>query len=124
MPAGWIAQWDAVSGKYYFVQLSTGLSQWDTPTESAPTGADTPGPRESHPYGLPAGAQVITHPDGSRTVKHTDGTMEPLNPREDGTRGIGGGGPTGDRGFGGVSFYLPFFSCGAGADGIAKPVYR
>jgi hypothetical protein len=99
LPPGWIAQWDATSSKYYFVQLSTGISQWDTPTESAPTGADTPGPRGDHPYGVPGqGGQVITHPDGTHTVKHPDGTLEPLNPREDGTRGVGG--PTGDRGLG------------------------
>jgi hypothetical protein len=110
LPAGWIAQWDAVSSKYYFVQLSTGVSQWDTPTESAPTGADTPGPRGDHPYGVPhAGQQqVITHPDGTHTLKHPDGRMEPVNPREDGTRAIGGGGPTGDRGLG-VSFFFSLF---------------
>ncbi|KAI9742449.1 MAG: hypothetical protein M1818_003983 [Claussenomyces sp. TS43310] len=37
LPAGWIAQWDGVGRKYYFVQLSTGTSQWETPTEAAPT---------------------------------------------------------------------------------------
>ncbi len=105
LPAGWIAQWDAVSSKYYFVQLSTGVSQWETPSEAAPTGADTPGPRNEHPYGTPGGQQggqqVITHPDGTRTVKHPDGTLEPVLP-QDGTRG-GPGGQTGDRGLG-VSF--------------------
>lgn len=100
LPPGWIAQWDAVSGKYYFVQLSTGVSQWDTPTESAPTGLDTPAPPSEHPYGAPGpgGAQIITHPDGTRTVKHPDGTMEPILPgQEPGTRGVGG---PGDRGLG------------------------
>jgi hypothetical protein len=38
LPEGWIAQWDGMSKKYYFVQLSTGASQWDTPTHAAPTG--------------------------------------------------------------------------------------
>lgn len=36
LPPGWIAQWDAASGKYYFVQLATGQSQWEVPTEAAP----------------------------------------------------------------------------------------
>ena len=115
LPPGWIAQWDAVSSKYYFVQLSTGVSQWETPTESAPTGADTPNPRNEHPYGTPTpgggggggggSGHVITHPDGSQTVKHADGSMEPVDSgRGDGTRGIGGGGDqTGDRSLG-VSF--------------------
>jgi hypothetical protein len=42
--------------KYYFVQLSTGASQWDTPTQAAPTGPTpqaTPQGAE-HPYGTPA----------------------------------------------------------------------
>lgn len=33
LPEGWIPQWDANSKKYYFVQLSTGASQWETPTQ-------------------------------------------------------------------------------------------
>jgi hypothetical protein len=36
LPPGWIAQWDATSKKYYFVQLATGQSQWEVPTEAAP----------------------------------------------------------------------------------------
>ncbi|KAK0634636.1 hypothetical protein B0T17DRAFT_611611 [Bombardia bombarda] len=106
LPAGWIAQWDGSSKEYYFVQLSTGLSQWETPTVAAPVGGGTPASHTEHPYGVPGGGgarggggQIITHPDGSQTVKHADGTMEPLMPREDGTRG-GVDGPTGDRGLG------------------------
>jgi hypothetical protein len=38
LPEGWIAQWDGMSRKYYFVQLSTGASQWETPTHAAPMG--------------------------------------------------------------------------------------
>lgn len=100
MPPGWIAQWDANSKKYYFVQLSTGVSQWETPTDAAPVGGGTPAHAVEHPYGTPGGQpQVITHPDGTQTVKHPDGTMEPiLPPGADGTRGVDG--PTGDRGIG------------------------
>ncbi|KAL2149429.1 hypothetical protein VTH82DRAFT_8080 [Thermothelomyces myriococcoides] len=106
LPPGWIAQWDASSKKYYFVQLSTGVSQWETPTEPAPTGG-TPAPQNDHPYGLPnqgnGSAEIIVHPDGSQTARYPDGRLEPVNPREDGgygdgTRGIGGGDT--DRGLG------------------------
>jgi hypothetical protein len=103
LPAGWIAQWDSNSKKYYFVQLSTGVSQWDTPTDAAPVGG-TPAQSSEHPYGVPGGGQpqLITHPDGTQTVKHADGRMEPIMPGEDGTRG-GVDGPSGERGLG-VSF--------------------
>ena len=109
LPAGWIAQWDAASRKYYFVQLSTGASQWDTPTEAAPVGGGgTPAPRNEHPYGAPQkadgnnGAEIIVHPDGSQTARYPDGRLEPVHPREDGstegTRGVGGA--NGDRSLG------------------------
>lgn len=87
LPAGWIAQWDGSSRKYYYVQLATGVSQWDVPTDPVQTG--TPVPGAEHPYGSPA-PQVITHPDGSQTIKHSDGTMEPILPD----------GPAGERGLG------------------------
>jgi hypothetical protein len=117
LPAGWIAQWDASSKKYYFVQLSTGASQWETPTEAAPVGG-TPAARIDHPYGAPArtdGGQIIVHPDGSQTVRYPDGRLEPVYPREDGssptgTRGVDGGG-SGDRGLG-VCFGPVLFESG------------
>lgn len=92
LPAGWIAQWDGSSRKYYYVQLATGVSQWDIPTDPVQTG--TPVPGSEHPYGSPA-PQVITHPDGSQTIKHADGRMEPIMPD-----GRGPDGPDGDRGLG------------------------
>jgi hypothetical protein len=109
LPPGWIAQWDASSRKYYFVQLSTGASQWETPTEAAPVGGGTPAARNEHPYGVPhnvgghGGAEIIVHPDGSQTARYPDGRLEPVHPREDafpaeGTRGMGGG--SSDRGLG------------------------
>ena len=121
LPPGWIAQWDSSSKKYYFVQLSTGVSQWDTPSKEAPTGGDTPVPRTDHPFGggLPnGGGQVITHEDGTRTIKYPDGRMEPLLSGEqqqqgDGTRG-GPGGGDGDRGLGVSSFLLFDFLGGTG----------
>ena len=55
LPQGWIAQWDGTSKKYYFVQLSTGMSQWETPTQAAPTvGTPTPTPgQETSPFPQP-----------------------------------------------------------------------
>jgi hypothetical protein len=111
LPAGWIAQWDGSSKKYYFVQLSTGVSQWDVPTQPVQTG-NTPGQQVDHPYGTPGHGdgpqpEIITHPDGSQTMRHSDGTMEPIMP--DGTRGGPNGTGTGDRGLG-VS-YCPFIRC-------------
>jgi hypothetical protein len=121
LPAGWIAQWDASSRKYYFVQLSTGASQWETPTEAAPVGG-TPSARTDHPYGVPQktgnnGAEIIVHPDGSQTARYPDGRLEPVHPREDGsvgdgTRGVGGGG--GDRSLGvrRLFFSVPYLLAG------------
>lgn len=97
LPPGWIAQWDGSSKKYYFVSISTGVSQWETPSQAAPGG--TPAPRGDHPYGAPgARPELITHPDGTQTVKHPDGRMEPVLPPE-GARALESG-PTGERGFG------------------------
>lgn len=107
LPPGWIAQWDANSRKYYYVQLSTGVSQWDVPTDAAPVGGGTPASQTEHPYGVPGQRQLITHPDGTQTVKHPDGSLEPVMPNEaGGTRGIDSDGPNGDRGLG-VSPHSP-----------------
>lgn len=95
LPAGWIAQWDGASKKYYYVQLATGVSQWEVPTQAVQTG-NTPGQQAEHPYGTPPRPQLITHPDGSQTVKHSDGSLEPI--MTDGARGVDG--PNGDRGLG------------------------
>uniref|UniRef100_A0A8H7NDV8 WW domain-containing protein n=1 Tax=Bionectria ochroleuca TaxID=29856 RepID=A0A8H7NDV8_BIOOC len=98
LPAGWIAQWDGASKKYYYVQLSTGVSQWEIPTQAVQTG-NTPAQQTEHPYGTPQ-PEVITHPDGSQTIRHSDGTMEPILPP-----GLNapGNGPTGDRGLGSMA---------------------
>jgi len=78
--------------KYYFVQLSTGASQWETPTQPAPTGPTpqaTPQGGLDHPYGTPDQQQgeIITNPDGSQSLRHPDGKVEPLP--ADGERGLG-----------------------------------
>jgi hypothetical protein len=91
LPEGWIAQWDGMSKKYYFVQLSTGASQWETPTHAAPTGPTpqaTPQGGLEHPYGTPGQQQldVVTNPDGSQSIRHPDGTLE----SDPGERRLGG----------------------------------
>jgi hypothetical protein len=95
LPPGWIAQWDSTSKKYYYVQLSTGVSQWDVPTDAAQGG--TPAQGSEHPYGVPRQPELITHPDGTQTIKHADGTLEPVNP-PDSSRGIDE--QSGERGLG------------------------
>ena len=82
LPEGWIAQWDGMSKKYYYVQLSTGASQWETPTHAAPTGPTpqaTPQGGLEHPYGTPGQQEldIVTNPDGSQSIRHPDGTLEP-----------------------------------------------
>ena len=71
-----------MSKKYYFVQLSTGASQWDTPTQAAPTGPTpqaTPQGGLEHPYGTPGqqDLDIVNNADGSQSIRHSDGTLEP-----------------------------------------------
>jgi hypothetical protein len=68
LPQGWIAQWDGMSKKYYFVQLSTGQSQWETPTEAAPTvGTPTASPVPAgSPFAHPGAQQGEDGPTGER----------------------------------------------------------
>jgi hypothetical protein len=69
LPEGWIAQWDGHSRKYYYVQLATGVSTWELPTEPAPgvpTGQTPTG--VDHPYGTPQEGHT-----GERGVEGADG---------------------------------------------------
>jgi hypothetical protein len=76
LPPGWIAQWDGMSKKYYFVQLSTGQSQWETPTQPAPTvGTPTATPgHDTSPFPRPGEQQVAGErgfdgvPEGERGI--------------------------------------------------------
>lgn len=100
VPPGWIAQWDSANKRYYYVAISTGASQWEVPAEPAVV---TPAQSSEHPYGIPAPAtsgqpELITHPDGTQTVRYADGKMEPVPP---GSSVPVSSGPTGDRAFGG-----------------------
>ena len=70
LPDGWIAQWDGNSRKYYFVQISTGVSTWEVPTKPAPgvpTPSATPQANDEHPYGTPQeGTRGVEGGDGER----------------------------------------------------------
>ncbi|KAG9988659.1 hypothetical protein KCU78_g20164, partial [Aureobasidium melanogenum] len=77
LPIGWIAQWDGNSRKYYFVQISTGVSTWEVPTEAAPT-VPSPGntpAQHQNPFPVPHDAQ-------GQTTRGVDG--------QEGERGLGG----------------------------------
>lgn len=71
LPAGWIAQWDGSSRKYYYVQISTGHSQWDIPADPAPSAvspAGTPA-QASGPYDKPQeGQHGMEEGEGMRGV--------------------------------------------------------
>jgi hypothetical protein len=72
-----------MSRKYYFVQLSTGASQWDTPTHPAPTGPTpqaTPQGGVEHPYGTPAGADGQIPADGDRSLSGNIGVCVSIFP--------------------------------------------
>jgi hypothetical protein len=52
-PAGWSAQMDGTSGRVFYVQHSTGASQWEHPAEAAqlsPTPQATPQRNLGHPH--------------------------------------------------------------------------
>ncbi|KAG9880183.1 hypothetical protein KCV05_g20998, partial [Aureobasidium melanogenum] len=77
LPIGWIAQWDGNSRKYYFVQISTGVSTWEVPTEAAPT-VPSPGntpAQHQNPFPVP-------HDTQGQTTRGVDG--------QEGERGLGG----------------------------------
>ncbi|PHH51523.1 Protein transport protein SEC24 [Ceratocystis fimbriata CBS 114723] len=106
LPFGWIAQWDSSSKRYYYVQLSTGQSQWEVPTHAIPTGM-TPHPVAEHPYGYPQ-PEIITFEDGSQSKRHADGTIEPVLPDGNSRPGdVATAEPvpsaTGDRGIGSIA---------------------
>ena len=75
------------------MSLSTGVSQWDTPTQAAPTGPTpqaTPQGGLEHPYGTP-GQQInpqeldiVHNADGSQSIRLPDGSLEPYT----GERGL------------------------------------
>jgi hypothetical protein len=62
MPPGWLAQWDQNSQRWYYVDQSTGRTQWDPPAGGpppqgpfAPPPHDTRGAAGGYYHGAPAG---------------------------------------------------------------------
>ncbi|EED21655.1 early nodulin 75 precursor, putative [Talaromyces stipitatus ATCC 10500] len=62
LPEGWLAQWEGVSRKWYYVQRATGKSQWDIPTEPVIlTPSTTPGSIGNGPTQAPrVGSQSLS----------------------------------------------------------------
>ncbi|EOD52188.1 putative ww domain-containing protein [Neofusicoccum parvum UCRNP2] len=79
LPSGWIAQWDSSSRKYYYVQISTGVSQWDLPTSEAPAGPSR------RPEQIPATALDNGTMSGTDPTRGADGNKEEYS----GDRGLG-----------------------------------
>ncbi|KKZ63213.1 hypothetical protein EMCG_02418 [[Emmonsia] crescens] len=89
LPEGWLAQWEGVSRKWYYVQRATGRSQWEIPTEPfIPTPSSTPQSVASPgPYHPPRMGSVPAQDT-------TEATRELLNLRGGNLRQSGGSFPT------------------------------
>ncbi|KAJ5171252.1 uncharacterized protein N7500_004035 [Penicillium coprophilum] len=62
LPEGWLPQWEGVRRKWYYVQRTTGKSQWEIPTEPivlTPSTTPTPGAGPSQ--------EPTSHPTNSNT---------------------------------------------------------
>ncbi|QSS62394.1 hypothetical protein I7I51_02131 [Histoplasma capsulatum] len=89
LPEGWLAQWEGVSRKWYYVQRATGRSQWEVPTEPfIPTPSSTPQSVASPgPYHPPITGNIPAQDT-------TEATRELLNLRGGNLRQSGGSFPT------------------------------
>ncbi|CRL18337.1 WW/Rsp5/WWP [Penicillium camemberti] len=70
LPEGWLPQWEGVGRKWYYVQRTTGKSQWEIPTEPIVlTPSTTP-----IPIGAGPSREPTSHPTNSSTrgVESTD----------------------------------------------------
>ena len=67
-----VAQLEGTTGRYYYVEMATGRTQWDVPTQP---GASVPSPyptpqQSTDPYTKPEGsATVPLNPDGSEQTE-------------------------------------------------------
>ena len=71
MPPGWLAQWDQNSQRWYYVDQSTGRTQWDPPAGApppqgpyAPPAHDAHGASSGYYQGAPAGYGAHGVPQG------------------------------------------------------------
>ncbi|KZF20595.1 hypothetical protein L228DRAFT_262528 [Xylona heveae TC161] len=79
LPEGWTAQWEGKTRKYYYVQISTGVSQWEVPTEPAPT-VPTPGgtPQQTtDPFQKPSDPLQSAPEAEAGTARGFEGGSEP-----------------------------------------------
>ncbi|KAJ5542235.1 hypothetical protein N7535_004658 [Penicillium sp. DV-2018c] len=66
LPEGWLPQWEGVRRKWYYVQRTTGKSQWEIPTEPVIlTPSTTPTPIGTGPSSIPQSNPIN---DGARQL--------------------------------------------------------
>ncbi|KAK2800753.1 hypothetical protein FQN51_005893 [Onygenales sp. PD_10] len=75
LPEGWLAQWEGVNRKWYYVQRATGRSQWEVPTEPfIPTPSSTPQSVASPgPYHPPARGSLPPHDEATNELRNLRG---------------------------------------------------
>lgn len=84
LPDGWLAQWEGMSQKWYFVQRTTGKSQWELPT--SPVGfspSTTPTSTGSGPSKAPSSRPSTNSPQRGGSLRE-----EAIGTTEDAGRGI------------------------------------
>lgn len=110
LPPGWIQQWDQSSQRYYYLEQTTGRSQWDLPVEQA--GGSGPSTSEygyASTQGQNHGYQGYSHSQGQGqgqgfgfsqkdqrhplpvTVAHTGGSQYPTESITNGEKKKSGG---------------------------------
>ncbi|KAL1968673.1 hypothetical protein VTN77DRAFT_1499 [Rasamsonia byssochlamydoides] len=66
LPEGWLAQWEGLSRKWYYVQRATGKSQWEIPTEPVIlTPSTTPTSSETGPTRAPGSRPQTNSPQAA-----------------------------------------------------------
>ncbi|KAI8950616.1 hypothetical protein F4801DRAFT_590286 [Xylaria longipes] len=75
LPPGWDSYLDVSSGKLYYMQLSTGISQWEFPTDAAPEG--TPVQFNWHQYGV---LDPVSDQQRTRLDQQSEATAAAVNP--------------------------------------------
>jgi len=65
LPPGWIAQWDANSQRWYYLEQATGRTQWELPSWNGPLGG-VPGFQKGYGHAMPAVPYMQGHGEHSR----------------------------------------------------------
>lgn len=85
-----LAQWEGKSRKYYYVQRATGHSQWEIPTEPAPS-APTPDPTPQQaidPFHKPSTPQLHGSKEDGEVVENNDRSVENYQGADRGLLGV------------------------------------